>query len=142
MAISYLDAVRNGFPTVMAVSNGDPYIYDSIEWTGGDAIPSQDDLDNWIKANPGANTAMHITKYQFRQLFTLNERVAVDMAPTNTALPAQYRAILFTMNKDLELSEVVQLDNPQVAQGVQLLEQLTLIGAGRAARILSNQPPL
>jgi hypothetical protein len=125
----------------MAVSLGDPFIYSNIDWTGGDAIPSQDDLDTWIAANPGYDPAKTLTKYQFRQLFTLNEKVATDNFKDNAAIPANYKAILTTVMKDLELSEVVHLDNPQVATGVGLLEQLGLIATGRAAQIMSNTAP-
>jgi hypothetical protein len=142
MAISYLDAIRQGFPTVMAVSLGDPFIYSNIDWTGGDAIPSQDDLDLWISQNPGWNPTMELTKYQFRQLFTLNEKVAIDNFKDNPGIPANYKAILVSVMKDLELSEVVHLDNPQVAQGIALLEQLGLLAAGRGTQIMSNTAPV
>lgn len=141
MSVSYLDAVRQGFPTVMAISNGDPFIYDNLEWTGGDAIPSQDDLDAWIKSTPGHNPTMQLTKYQFRQLFTLAERVAIDNISLNETIPANYKAIIVTVLKDLELSEIVNLDLPAVISGVGLIEQLGLITAGRAKQILANEPP-
>jgi hypothetical protein len=140
MAISYFDALQQGYPTVIARCLGDPFDYNSLDWEGGDAIPSQDELNEWILANPGYNPLLTLTKYQFRQLFTLNERVAVDAAPTNTDIPANYRAILFTMVKDLDLSEAVHLDNPQVTAGIGLLVQLGLLTAERAAQILSNTP--
>ena len=142
MALSYLDAIRQGFPTVMAVANGDPYIYDSLDWTGGDALPSQDDLDTWISENSGGDPALSLTKYQFRQLFTLEEKVIIDNFKDNQAIPDNYKAILVTILKDLELSEAVLLDNPQVKQGVELLEQLGLIAAGRAAQVLSKTAPV
>jgi len=141
MAVSYLDAIRQGFPTVMAVSLGDPFIYSNIDWTGGDAIPSQDELDTWIAENPGFDPAKTLTKYQFRQLFTLDEKVAIDNFKDNLTIPANYKAVLTSVMKDLELSDVVHLDNPQVATGVGLLEQLGLIAAGRAAQIMSNTAP-
>lgn len=142
MAISYLDAVNQGFPTVMAVANGNPMIYENIDWTGGDAMPSQEDLDAWIAANPGWDANKTLSKYQFRQLFTLDEKVAVDNFQQNAAIPQNYKNILVSIFKDLELSEVVHLDNPQVAQGVGLLEQLGLIAPGRSVQILSNTKPV
>lgn len=140
---TYMEAIGKGFPTVQCHAIGDGSVYDNIVWDAGEPVPTQATLDAWIAANPGAcDTVLGVTKYQFRKLFTFNERVAVDNAPTNTAIPAQYRAALYTMLKDLELSAQVELNNPDVAAGVQMLEQLGLIGVGRAARILSNQPPL
>lgn len=83
-----------------------------------------------------------LTRYEFRKLFTFNERVAIDSSPTNTSIPANYRAMILTLLKDLELSGEVQLWNPDVQQGIGLLEQIGLIGPGRAAQILSNTPPV
>jgi hypothetical protein len=138
MAISYLDAIRQGFPTVMAVCTGNPFIYDNLDWTGGDALPSQDDLDLWISENPGWNPTLELTKYEFRKLFTLNEKVAIDNVQANAAIPANYRAILVSVMKDLELSQVIHLDNPDVINGVTLLVQLGLITTARKDQILSN----
>jgi hypothetical protein len=139
MAISYFDAVNDGFPTVQSHCEGNPFDYNNLIWAGGDAIPSQDDLDAWIKAQ-SALLANSVTKYQFRKLFTMTERVGIDNVQANTAIPANYRAILLTMSKDMDLSAEIQLNNPDVSAGVGLLEQLGLIGPGRAAQILSNTP--
>ena len=141
MAISYLDAIRNGFPAVMATADGDPFVYDNIQWNGGDAIPSQDDLDEYIKNHTfGLDGTEVLTRFQFRQLFTITERVTCDNYATNPAIPAQYKAMLLTMFKDLELSGEVNLKLPQVQQGVGLLATLGLITPARAADILANRP--
>ena len=138
---TYIEAIGAGFPGVFAHALGDGSIYENIVWDGGIPLPSKTTLDEWIAANP-KSAGIVLTKYQFRKLFTLNERVAVDNAQLNTAIPAQYRAMLATLLRDVELSEEVQLtDNPDVAQGVNFLEQIGLIGPGRAAQILANQLP-
>ena len=141
MAISYLDAIRQGFPTVMAVSNGNPFIYDSLDWTGGDALPSQDDLDLWISENPGWNPTLELSKYEFRKLFTLDEKVAIDNVQSNVSIPANYKAILVSVVKDLELSQIIHLDNPDVINGVGLLVTLGLLTSDRRDLILSNTAP-
>jgi hypothetical protein len=140
MALSYMDAIEQGYTTVQAHCASNPFDYEQIEWAGGDAIPSKDDLDAWIVAED-FRLAHAVTKYQFRQLFTMNERVAIDNYAMNPNIPANYKAIMLTLLKDLELSQVVELNNPAVIQGVHLLEQLGLIAAGRAAVVLSNTPP-
>ena len=141
MAVSYMDAVTQGFSAVQVHCDSNPFVYDNLIWAGGDALPSQDDLDSWITAE-NITLTNSVTKYQFRQLFTIAERIAIDNAGTNTNIPANYRAMLVTVNKDLELSQTVQLNNPHVAQGVGLLEQLGLIAHGRAVQVLSNTPPV
>ena len=136
MALSYLEVIREAFPACVATSSGDPYLYENLEWAGGDALPSQDDLDAWL-ANKADYT---VTKFEFRQLFTLNERVAVDNYASNPNIPANYKAILLTMLKDLELSAEIQLTNPQVAIGMDLLVSIGLLTPERKAAIMSNTP--
>lgn len=138
---TYIEAIAVGFPGVFCRATGDGSVYENIVHEGGGPLPAKTTLDEWILANP-KTSGIILTKYQFRKLFTINERVAIDSAPSNPNIPAQYRAMLLTMNKDMEISHEVQLsDNPDVAQGVNFLEQLGLIGPGRAAQILANQPP-
>ena len=142
--MNYVDALTYGFPAVLFQCSGDPTVYANIVHQGGATMPSQATLDAWIEANPEVPDldGIVLTKYQFRKLFTLNERIAIDSAPINPNIPAQYRAALTTMIKDLDLSaEVFLTANPDVATGVQMLEQLGLIQVGRAAQILANQPP-
>jgi hypothetical protein len=139
--MTYIQAIGSGFPTVQCHSSGNGSVYSDLIWDGGDSIPDQSTLDAWITAHPLAEATMTVSKYQFRKLFTLTERVGIDAAPLNTAIPAQYRAMLVTMNKDMELSGDVQLDNTDVEAGVMFLEQLGLIAVGRGAHILSNTPP-
>jgi len=141
--MNYIDAITLGFPTVDAHAAGDPLIYSNIVWDAGDPIPAQVALDAWILSNPAATaTANAITRYEFRKLFTLAERIAVDNVQTNTSIAANYKQMLLTMAKDMELSSDVELYNPDVAAGVNLLESIGIIAVGRAAQILANQPPV
>jgi hypothetical protein len=77
-----------------------------------------------------------LTKWQFRSLFTLPERVACDNAPDNPAIPAEYRAMLRTMNLDFAAAQEIDPSLPDVQAGVRLLESLGLLGPGRADDIL------
>lgn len=140
---TYMEAISIGFPGVQCHAVGDGSVYEDIVWDAGAPLPTKETLDAWIIANPHAIAiGTVLTKFQFRKLFTLNERVAVDNAQSNPNIPANYKAILLTMAKDMEVSAEVQLELPDVQQGVQLLEQLGLLGAGRAAQILSNTAPV
>lgn len=142
MTYTYIQAIGEGFPAVYCHAQGDGSVYEDIVWDGGAALPSKETLDAWIAANPMGSQGIVLTKYEFRKLFTLNERIACDSAPSNTNIPAQYRAAIMTMHNDLDASGMVFLTtNPDVASGVNMLEQLGLIGPGRAAQILSNTPP-
>jgi len=139
--MNYIEAIGKGFPGVQCHTIGDGSTYESLVWDAGQPIPDKTTLDQWMAANPDLPLGVALTRYEFRKLFTFSERVAIDSAPTNTAIPANYRAMLLTLLKDLELSGEVQLWNPDVQQGIELLEQIGLIGPGRAAQILSNTPP-
>ena len=77
-----------------------------------------------------------LTRLEFRRRFTLAERVAVDDAPNNAALPAQARAAARTLLTDLSLAEEIDLDDPDVAAGLQFLASLGLIAPERVAQIL------
>ncbi len=139
--LSYMDAISIGWPAVQAMTTSDGSDYESIQHLSGPPLPTKEALDSWIAANPNVTNTNEVTKYQFRKLYTLTERVAIDNVASNPYIPAQYKAILLTMQKDLDVSGIVQLWNPDVAAGVRLCETLGLLGTGRANQILSNIPP-
>ena len=141
MTMSYETALTTGFPDVIFKCNGDPYVYENLDWEGGDAIPSQEELDNWIVANPGYDKRLELTKYEFRQLFTLTEKVAIDNFQSNTSLSENNKQLLVSIMKDLELSAVVHLNNPNTIAGVQFLVQIGLLTSNRATQILANETP-
>lgn len=138
--MTYLEIIRLKFPQFTVVQVLDD-TYEGIVWNELDTStkPTKEQLDAAIAEYLGTN---NITKYQFRKLFTLAERVAVDNAQANPNIAAQHKATLVTIMKDLEVSGVVELHNPDVAQGVRFLEQVGLIATGRADCILSNLPPI
>lgn len=139
---TYIEAIGAGFPAVKCHAAGNGSIYEDIIWDDGAALPSKETLDQWIAANPKSEEGIVLTKYQFRKLFTFTERVAIDSVSSNTAIPAQYRAMVTTFMKDLEMSGVVFLTtNPDMPAALGMLEQIGLIGPGRAAQILANQAP-
>lgn len=140
MTITYIEAIAYGFPAVQCHAVGDGSDYSTIVWDSGAALPTQETLDSWIAANPTAGTVeVGLTKYQFRQLFTFSERVAIDSFEDNTSLSDSNKAIIRTFLKDLELSGEVFLSN--VASGMYFLESVGLIGEGRAAEVVAGQSP-
>lgn len=140
MSHTYLNAISIGFPLVHCHSEGDGSVYEDLVWDSGEPIPAKSTLDAWIAANPNSQPERILTKYQFRKLFTFNERVSIDNFTANPSISAQNKAVLSTIMKDLDVSDEVQLDNPDVAAGVQFLDAVGLLGTGRAAQILSNTP--
>lgn len=79
-----------------------------------------------------------MTHLAFRRRFTLQERITIDNAPDSGLLPAEAAAALRTMAKDMELAEYVDLDDPDVIQGLAFLAQLGLLAPGRSDEILSD----
>ena len=142
MSHTYIQAISMGFPLVQCHATGNGAVYEDIVWDSGEPLPSKETLDAWIAANPNSMPERILTKYQFRKLFTFQERIAVDNFAANPNISVQNKAILSTIIKDLEVSGEVQLDNPDVAQGIGFLEQIGLIGTGRAAQIIANTPPV
>jgi hypothetical protein len=141
MTITYMQAIGLNWPNVQCHAQGSGAVYEDIVWESGEALPSKEVLDAWIATHPEGIPLTEVTRYQFRKLFTLNERIAVDNAPANVNIPAQYRAALVTVLKDLELSGVVYLDNPDIQAGLELLVAVGLLQASRVPQILSNTPP-
>jgi len=141
MSHSYLSAISIGFPLVQCHSTDDGSVYENLVWDSGEPIPPKSVLDTWIAANPNALPERVLTKYQFRKLFTFTERVNIDNFAMNPNISAQNKAVLSTIMKDLEVSGEVQLDLPDVSAGIQFLEQVGLLAAGRASQIIANTPP-
>jgi hypothetical protein len=85
---------------------------------------------------PQAPSAILITQYAFRNRFTLNEKVAIEMATSSSN--AQLAAGLKVYQADMASTPFINLVNPSTMAGVKFLETVGLIGAGRADVILST----
>lgn len=85
-----------------------------------------------------------ITKFAFRNRFAASEKVALELASLdNPMLPMEQRqiaAMLRVFIKDLENAQFVQLDRPDIQQGVMQLVQLGIISHDRATHILTSPP--
>ncbi len=82
-----------------------------------------------------------LTKFQFRKLFTLAERMAIDNIQYSSA-PGQVKAAVTTMQVDLQVSGEVDLHLKDTNDGVRYLAAVGLLTVARAKRILQNLPPL
>ncbi len=84
--------------------------------------------------------ARHLSKLGFRNRFTRAEKVAIEMAALdNPAAPMAQRqqsAALRADLKDQADALYIDLDRTDLREGVQALEAMGLIGAGRALEIL------
>lgn len=72
-----------------------------------------------------------LTKLQFRNRFTMDEKAALYTA-------AESNAMLRIFLDDLNAAENIDLDDPATVGAVNALEHLGIIGSGRAAEILEN----
>lgn len=86
----------------------------------------------------------HITPLAFRRRFTGPERAAIEWAAVDradaTSAERMQAAQLRSNLKDQELASFIDLDDPDVAAGVQLLEAFGLIADGRALQITDTPP--
>lgn len=84
----------------------------------------------------------HITKLAFRNRFTMGEKIAIDLASIDnpSAIPAtrQQQAMIRVMLEDTRTSSFIDLERADTRAGVQQLETVGLLGAGRALEILDN----
>lgn len=138
MTMTYIAAIGINWTTVQCHTVGDTNQYEDLVWDAGDAIPPQETLDAWIASTPEGTR--RITVLAFRNRFTSNEKVSMEMASldnpaaaTNTRLLA---ASLRATSKDLEVATYVDLDRADTRNGVISLETYGILGVGRALEIL------
>lgn len=83
----------------------------------------------------------HITKRAFRDRFTKPERVAIEWASVDradaTLAERQMAAALRSDLKDQEQAVYINLDDPDVAEGLQQLASFGLVEPHRPAEILT-----
>lgn len=95
-----------------------------------------------VNETESQNGTIHLTKLQFRRLFTFPERMAIDQFnatfESNPMLSDEQKALVRTSLNDYDVAEGVYLNDPATVAGVQLYETLGLIAAGRAAEILNG----
>jgi hypothetical protein len=84
--------------------------------------------------NPPKSRIM--SRLEFRRLFTLPERMALDSAPDNQNLPAEARAAMKTLLTDLALAEEIDLDNADTVYGLNFIATVGLVTPERIAAIL------
>ena len=84
-----------------------------------------------------------ITKLAFRNRFTQAEKAALEFAALDdpsAATPSRMQsAALRAYLKDVESATFIDLSRPDLIAGVQALEVMSLLAAGRAMAILSAQ---
>lgn len=88
-----------------------------------------------------ATPLRHISPLAFRRRFTKAERAAIEWAavdrPELSDPQRMQAAALRSDLKDQEQAKFMDLDDPDVAEGVQTLEALGLLQPGRASQIIS-----
>lgn len=77
-----------------------------------------------------------ISRFEFRQKLTQAERVALDNMSENTTLAAADRQRVVSMMQDLGAANYIKMNDPILIAGLNYLESLGLLGAGRANTIL------
>lgn len=140
---TYIQAIGIGFPSVQCHAAGDGSVYETIQWDAGDPIPDKTTLDQWIAANP-VNESTRITVLAFRNRFTQQEKVAMDLASIdNPAATMQQRTLAASLRvaqADLNVATYVDTSRPDTIAGIQALETYGILGTGRANAILNAVP--
>lgn len=77
----------------------------------------------------------HITKLAFKSRFTNNEAIAIDLASIGATVPA---ASMRRFTSMVDVATYIDLDEPATRQGLQYLETVGLLAAGRAIAILDT----
>lgn len=91
-----------------------------------------------------ARLARILKRIDFDRLFTMAEDIAIDDATRDTSTPEAItmgKLIRFFHRRLDAAGDVIRMDHPEVAQGLNLLVQAKLLTAERREQILANQPP-
>ena len=87
---------------------------------------------------PGYVQPTLLTLGQYRDRFTLAERIGIDNAIDNAAFTQDVRWEIKTILTDFSLAARIDLANVQTIIGTQLLEEYGLLNTGRADEILDS----
>lgn len=108
------------------------------------------DLNTWdteqraFRAELGGVQTWRLTRRAFRNRFSMSEKAAMELAKLdNPAAPMSKRqeaAVLRAYMDDVATSTFVDLQHSDTRTGVQQLEAMGLLAAGRAAVILDTPP--
>jgi hypothetical protein len=113
-----------------------------VEWSGM-AFATHDHVV-LVEPPPPAPPPVWITRRAFRNRFTENENITIELAALdNPAAPMQQRSMSAMLRANQRIVSdglYVDLTLGQTRQGVQQLEQAGLIAAGRSAVILDTPP--
>lgn len=97
---------------------------------------------NYLQDNGAVVNNRRITVLAFRNRFTGTEKITLEIAALdNPNAPMQQRqmaAMLRVYTKDTDVATFIDLDRKETRDGIFLLEQYGIIGAGRAVQILDN----
>jgi len=85
------------------------------------------------------NMPVEITKYAFRCRLSLNERILMDNAHEDTELSLINRQTAFTLTKDFELSESIDLSDPALEQGLLFWYSIGKLQYARIAEIVDTE---
>lgn len=120
------------------------------DYTGPDAyIAAPPDFDasrmgEYVYADGALSLAAdsRITRLAFRSRFTQSEKIALEMAalddPTAAMSARQQAAALRAYLADVGAATFIDLQRPDTRAGVQMLERVGLLQAGRALTILES----
>lgn len=124
------------------------YRYETPTMTIWDNFPQSDYDYAQVPADPVPvvtyNGSWRITKLAFRNRFTTNEKVAIEIAALdNPQASMQSRALsaaLRASQADLNVATYIDLKRADTRAGVQQLEGAGLLASGRSAIILDTIP--
>jgi hypothetical protein len=86
---------------------------------------------------PGYIAPAILTLGQYRDRFTMAERIGIDNAPDNAALTQDVRWAMKTINTDFAMAANIDRANAQTIISTQMLETYGLLNTGRADEILA-----
>lgn len=105
----------------------------------GEFVPPENQPNQAVQVQP----VTRMTKYQFRRRFTLDELVRFDNPELFIQMTPQQRAIANTLQRSFEVATEIDLTDPILHYGMQLMVDWGLLTNERRQQILdpSYTPP-
>lgn len=105
------------------------------EWVLEEVVVSEGSPDAVPLVLPVYGGRRTLTRLEFLRLMTAQERITIRQFSLGTT---EYALAVADYLMMLELAEQIVLDDPDMQQGIPMLEQLGLLASGRAAEILNG----
>jgi hypothetical protein len=117
-------------------STTDPNYVEYVNWINAGNSPTE------VTVPDNDNLGTKITVLAFRNRFTVNEKIMMDLAsiddPTKTMNERQISAAIRVILRDCDCASFIDLSRPDIVSGLELMKSVGILTPERANEILTK----